>query len=387
MAEGIAVLESQRAAHPELGEMADDIIKCSTQKLYHQLTQTLLKYLAAPPFAPSASGSGKELLEVFNGFIKDFEAKLDKVCWVRILATVCKPQNPSDALELIAPYEANVSGHRDAKYLWQALKAEKFTDAGQYDEAKDLLDGLQKEIDVAYEVDAIIQSQLHKTQAQLWKALKQPNAFYKSSILFLSYTPLKDIPEADRAKLAFDIGVACLVAADEFDFAELLQQELMPSLDGTELAWIKDLLQAFGEGKFDMYDAALAKHRAQIDATPELKAAEASMLRSKMAALALMELAFRKPKKQRRLTFAEVAEHCRLDPSQVEHLVMKAMCEKLIQGKIDEVSAVVIITWVKPRILDTSRIDLMRERMDGWATQTSLLLDHLEEMTPELLVS
>ena len=106
-----------------------------------------------------------------------------------------------------------------------------------------------------------------------------------------------------------------------------------------------------------------------------------------MCALALMELAFRKPKKQRRLTFEEIAEHCRVGPKDVEFLVMKSMCANLIQGQIDEVAQLVMVSWVKPRILDTVRIDLLRQRMDSWQKQTGLLLEHLEEMTPELLVS
>ncbi|CAJ1458414.1 unnamed protein product [Effrenium voratum] len=71
----------------------------------------------------------------------------------------------------------------------------------------------------------------------------------------------------------------------------------------------------------------------------------------------------------------------------VEHLVMKSMCAELIRGQIDEVNQVLSVTWVKPRILDPVRIDLMRERMDAWAQQTGLLLEHLEQVTPELLVS
>merc|ERR1712183_753644 len=99
------------------------------------------------------------------------------------------------------------------------------------------------------------------------------------------------------------------------------------------------------------------------------------------------ELAFRKPKKQRRLTFEELAQHCRVGLKEVEILVMKAMSAKLVKGQIDEVQQIVIVTWVKPRILDNVRIDLMRTRMDDWAMKTGLLLGHLEEMTPELLVS
>lgn len=380
-------LEAQRKAHPELTETIDKLEKYSTSKLYHQLTLTVLDYLASPAFAPSKAGADAELRDFFTSFLKGYETKLDKVKWVQFLVIVCKPQSNEVALELIQPYEATVADHRDAKYLWQALKAEKLVLGGQTDEAKDLLEIMGSEIEAAYEVDALIRSQYHKTNALLWKTLKRPTEFFRSSLLFLAYTQLQAIPVEERPRLAFEIGVAALIAPDEFEFMELLQQDLLPSIDGTEFAWIKDVLQAYGEGKFDMYDKALATHRAKINDVPELKDSEAEVLKPKMAVLALMELAFRKPKKQRRLTFEELATHCRVEAKGVEHLIMRAMAANLVKGKIDEVLQVFIVTWVKPRILDSVRIDLMRERMDAWACQTGLLLEHLEEMTPELLVS
>lgn len=304
-----------------------------------------------------------------------------------MLATVAAPQAPDVALGLVSPLEDYVSSERDAKFLWQALKAEKLVLSGKHDEAKDELEILDKAITDAYEVDAVIQSAFHKTYALLWKNLGRWSQFFKSSIMYLSFTPLQSIPEEARPGLAFEIGVAALVAPEEFIFGELVQQEILASLDGTNRAWLKEFLVAFAEGKFSMYDDALAKNKAQFDATPELKNAEASVLRPKMAALSLMELAFRKPKKQRRLGFEELATHCRVGPKEVEHLVMKAMCAELIKGKIDEVGQVVLITWVKPRILDNVRIDLMRERMDTWSQQTDLLVTYLEDKTPELLMS
>merc|ERR1712060_174735 len=187
--------------------------------------------------------------------------------------------------------------------------------------------------------------------------------------------PLAKIPVEERSQLAFEIGVASLCAEEEFNFSELLQQELLASLEGSR-AWIKDLLQAFGEGKLEMFDDACAKQRANIDATPELKAAEEKVLKPKIRALALMELAFRKPKKQRTLTFEEISQHCKVTMKEVEYLVMKTMCADLIHGMIDEVAQTVMVTWVKPRILDTARIDLMRGRMDVWSEQTALLSKH-----------
>jgi len=380
-----SALEAQRKAHPDMADKLDKMNEHASNKLYHQLTQSILEYLSAPCFLQK--GTADELLAFWNGYIKTFEAKFNKIHTLRILCIVVQQQTPDVALELIAPFEASVKGDRDATFLLQILKAEKLTAAGKFDEAKDDLENLDKAITEAYEVDAIIQSQFHKTYALLWKKLERPQEFFKSSIMYLAFTKLSDIPEEERPQLAFEIGVAALVAEEEFIFGELLQQEILASLDGSPFAWIKDFLKAFGEGKFDMYDEALNKHRAQLEATPALKGKESTVMRPKMAALALMELAFRKPKKQRRLTFEELALHCRVEPKKVEQLVMKAMCAQLIKGKIDEVASVVIITWVKPRILDNARIDLMRDRMDTWAQQTGLLVDHLEEMTPELLVS
>lgn len=383
----LSALEAQRKAHPELGESIEQLQKFATTKLYHQLTETLLQYLAAPPFAASQPTAAAKLLDFFRGFIKPFESRFDKTKWVQILGIVCAPQTPAVALETIAPYENAIAVERDANFLMRALKAEKLVLNGQKEEAKELLDTLGKEISDAYEVAALIQSNYHKTTALLWKHLGRSQEFYKSSILYLAFTPLEVIPAEERPRMAFELGVAALIAPEEFNFGELIQQELLASLEGSAYAWFKDLLQAFAEGKFDLYDAALSKHRAKIDATPELKASEAKVLRPKLCALALMELAFRKPKKQRRLTFDEISSHCRVPAKEVEFLVMKTMCANLIRGQIDEVGQLVIVTWVKPRILDPVRIDLMRERMDAWAAQTGLLLEHLEEMTPELLVS
>lgn len=377
-------LEAQRKAHPDLGEALDRIEGYASQKLYHQLTDELLRYLTLPPFTKAAAAG--ELHDFFEGFIKAFEAKFDKITWVQLLAIICKQQTPEKALALIEPFEASVVGHRDAKYMWQALKAEKLIVAGKAGDAKELLETVGAEIEAAYEVDALIQSHFHKTNALLWKALQRPQAFYKSSILYLAFTPLASIPVEERSALAFEIGVASLCAEEEFNFSELLQQELLASIEGSH-KWIMDLLQSFGEGKLEMFDDACAKNRANIDATPELKAAEEKVLKPKIRALALMELAFRKPKKQRRLTFDEISQHCKVAMKEVEYLVMKAMCADLVHGKIDEVGQFVMITWVKPRILDTARVDLMRGRMDVWSEQTALLSKHLEEMTPELLVS
>lgn len=145
-------------------------------------------------------------------------------------------------------------------------------------------------------------------------------------------------------------------------------------------------MEAFCEGKFDLFDAAMKNHAARLSACPELKAAEPD-LKKKMTQLALMEMVFQRPKKERVVAFADIAKHCRVGAKEVEYLLMRTMNEELCRGVIDEVDQVCTFSWVKPRILDNNRIIIMRDRIDDWATQAKNLMSTLEEMTPELMVS
>jgi len=167
-------------------------------------------------------------------------------------------------LELLAPFEESVKGDRDATWLLQILKSEKLVLAGKFDQAKDDLEKIDKSITDSYEVDAYLQSAFHKTYAMLWKTLGRPQEFFKSSILYLAFTPVSAIRVEERPRLAFEIGVAAMVAEEEFIFGDLLQQELLATLDGSEFAWVKDFLVAYGEGKFELYDAALAKSKRSL---------------------------------------------------------------------------------------------------------------------------
>lgn len=45
---------------------------------------------------------------------------------------------------------------------------------------------------------------------------------------------------------------------------------------------------------------------------------------------------------------------------------MRAMSLGLIKGVIDEVDAIVNITWVQPRVLDKAQISMLSEQLNGW---------------------
>jgi hypothetical protein len=105
--------------------------------------------------------------------------------------------------------------------------------------------------------------------------------------------------------------------------------------------------------------------------------------------IALAELAgFQTNEKNRRLSFDQISAHCRVPVSEVEELVMTAMgTGGLVEGVIDEVESSVVITAVKPRILDVDRLLILKTRIESWADRADELVQKLTEITPELLVS
>lgn len=76
-------------------------------------------------------------------------------------------------------------------------------------------------------------------------------------------------------------------------------------------------------------------------------AAQEIKLRQKISLLCLMEMTFKRPSDHRSITFNEIAAETKLPYKEVELLVMKALAQGLVRGAIDQVAAVVNMTWVR----------------------------------------
>ena len=101
--------------------------------------------------------------------------------------------------------------------------------------------------------------------------------------------------------------------------------------------------------------------------------------------MSVMNLMFSKRSNDRSIEFAEIASVSRLEVSDVELLLMKALSLGLIKGRIDQVKSRMQITWVQPRVLSMDQIKQMKERLDGWTGKVKNTLLSLENhLTPEL---
>ena len=70
---------------------------------------------------------------------------------------------------------------------------------------------------------------------------------------------------------------------------------------------------------------------------------------------------------------------------QVELLVMKALSEELVAGRIDEVEQLVSLTWVQPRVLDRDQLLAMTRKIESWANSVNGMEVMIENKAGEIL--
>lgn len=155
--------------------------------------------------------------------------------------------------------------------------------------------------------------------------------------------------------------MAALISDSIYNFGELLLHPILDSVSETPHAWLRDLLFAFNRGDLTAYDV-LAGNIAKNQLLQEHR----FFLYQKISLSALTEMVFRRPPHDRNLTFASIAAETKVQPAEIEHLVMKALSLGLLKGAIDQVAQVAQIHWVQPKVLDLTQIEGMRNRLKDW---------------------
>lgn len=161
-----------------------------------------------------------------------------------------------------------------------------------------------------------------------------------------------------------------------------LAHPIVDSLHGTDNAWVIELLHAFNNGDIARYEAM----RPTWTKIPDLLAQEAK-LREKISLLCLMEMTFKRASDQRSISFEDIAQEARIPVADVELLVMKALAKELVRGAIDQVSSVVNLTWVQPRVLSREQVGTMTLQLDRWTSSISQMEHLMEAKANEILTN
>eukprot|EP00088_Acartia_fossae_P037407 TRINITY_DN38571_c0_g1_i1.p1 TRINITY_DN38571_c0_g1~~TRINITY_DN38571_c0_g1_i1.p1 ORF type:complete len:128 (-),score=39.16 TRINITY_DN38571_c0_g1_i1:67-450(-) len=122
----------------------------------------------------------------------------------------------------------------------------------------------------------------------------------------------------------------------------------------------------------------------QWSTQPDLAKNEQKLF-EKVCLLCLMEMTFRREATERHIAFTEIAKETTLPVDQIELLVMKALSQGLVKGRIDEVGQCVMVTWVQPRVLDTQQLITMTKKIDAWCHSVQDMELMIEKRAGEIL--
>lgn len=241
------------------------------------------------------------------------------------------------------------------------------------DAARKKLDECETVLDTFDSVETVVHASFYRVNAEYCKKKMDFAAYYRNALLYLACVDLASLPQGERHRRAYDLSIAALVSDSIYNFGELLLHPILDSLNGTQHAWLRDLLFAFNRGDLRAFDQ-LSTNLSKEGILNKHK----DFLYQKISLSALTETVFRRPPHDRAMTFAAISQETNVQPHEIEHLVMRALSLGLLRGTIDQVAEIARINWVQPKVLDMKQIEGMRGRLREWDSSVNQLGNWIE---------
>ncbi|TIA43844.1 hypothetical protein D6C78_00010 [Aureobasidium pullulans] len=345
------------------------------RKLWHELTNDLVLYF-------QDEQSQKQRLPLYNQFIKTFADKINQLQLVTLgLSTASQCKDDDERFHFLTTLASGVDkpASQDAFVYAKTAVANVELRLKKYDEARKDLDQCEQILDTFDSVESVVHAAFYRVSADYHQAKHEFAAYYRTTLLYLACIELESLSLEDRQRIAYDLSIAALVSDSIYNFGELLLHPILDTLRNTQHAWLRDLIIAFNKGDLGAYDV-LAAHMGKNDLLKE----HHNFLYQKISLSALTETVFRRPPHDRAMTFTEIAQQTKVQPNEIEHLIMKALSLGLVRGTIDQVAEVARITWVQPKVLDKGQIVNMRERLRAWDDGVNKLGNWIESSGQEI---
>ena len=235
---------------------------------------------------------------------------------------------------------------------------------------------------------AIVHSAHYEMAMTYYKVLGPPESFYDQAMSYLNYAPILDREkDADGSKtkyfhqLAVDLCLAALTGEGVYNLGQVVSTPVLAILEGTSEQWLVDMLKSCSKGDVLEFQKLTQQHADAIAKQPAL-VHRATAVQEKLTLLALVNYFFEKHSSERTLTFQDIAERLHTPVDQVEWVVMRALSLHLMEGSMDQVEQTVSVTWVLPRVLDTTQLQALASRFGEWAGKVSKTKDYMQEQTP-----
>lgn len=210
----------------------------SFQRLWHQLTQSILEFFEKPESAPHQ-------IPLYQKFIADWESKINKLSLVSIVlkaathcpSTVSHTHIDNSSVQLII---CNLGVQESVSFL-NEITAKVDTDASkdvyvlalmetahfklqlnEYDEVQKAIDESGKILDQFDSVETVIYASFYRVSAEYYKVKAEYAQYYKSALLYLACVNIDDLSDKEKRERAYDLAISALLGEMIYNFGELV---------------------------------------------------------------------------------------------------------------------------------------------------------------------
>lgn len=369
--------EEKKTNNKELAEEWTKIEEFYNEKLWNELTIKLTNFVKHP-----ALQNEESLIGLYHNFISTFETKINPYGLVEISAVVVQHiSDKNEAVKFLEKLTEKVKSNDEAVWFCRVMQGQIYLEHLQdLESTKKVVEDLKDVLEESGNVTAV-HGKYFLLASNYYRRVGNYGQYYRCGLQFLGCS-LDEYPKEEWPQQAFFLGLAALLGEGIFNIGELLAHPIIESLKGTENQWLVDLLQAFNKGDIEKFE----RMKPQWSVIPDLLAQEAK-LKKKIALLCLMEMTFNRPADKRSIRFEEIAAETKLPLNEVELLIMTGLAQGLVRGAIDQVSGVVNMTWVQPRVLNRQQVASMANTLDLWMESITSMENLIETKAHEILTN
>jgi 26S proteasome regulatory subunit N9 len=369
--------EQKKNPNKELAAEWTLIEELYNEKLWNELTIKLQTFVKHPSLQ-----NEDDLLKLYHNFIASFETKINPYGLVEIVSVIeGYISDKTEAVAFLGNIKEKVKICDEAVWLCRVLQGRIYLEhLNNLEEVKKIIEDLKDILEEAGNVTPV-HGKYYSLASQYYRLIGQHSDYYRCGLQFLGCS-IDELPKADWPQQAFFLGLAALLGEGIYNIGELLAHPILDSLKGTDNEWLIELLKAFNSGDINKFETMKTKW----SVIPDLVASEVK-LRQKISLLCLMEMTFKRPANKRSITFEEIAKETKLPLKEIEILIMKALSQGLVRGEIDQVSGVVNMTWVQPRVLSRDQVAAMVANLDTWRQSIISMENLIEARASEILTN
>lgn len=360
------------------------------RKLWHQLTLTLddFYYTNRPEVTPDLK------YKIYHLFITQFASKLNPIKVVDFLLESFdnSPQNTLDSLlQLKQQFISNLKKEhniknddddefkslvaRDESVIYVNLQISRhYLLLDDLHNSEEILSTLNAKFDSADSISNFenpkINAAYYLTQCELYRKTEKYNLYYLNALLYLSSVE-NNLPEEDKVKLCYELGIAALLGDKIYNFGELILHDILDVIkdESSPYNWLYHLIQNLNSGNLKEFNKWYA---IALQKSPFLNKFDL-FLKQKIIIMSLLELISLKPTTDKNLSFQEISEFTGTPVNDVEHLIIKCFSLDLIKGYINQIDEVLVVTWLQPRILNLDQVQVLHNHLLSWNGQLDQL--------------